>query len=57
MGAKQTSALIPLCHSIFLSKVDVHAQLQPDSRSLRITSEAATTAETGGCAAVLVPAR
>ena len=47
MGAKQTAALIPLCHNIFLSKVDVHATLQQESCSLLITAEASTTSETG----------
>eukprot|EP00891_Asterochloris_glomerata_P003889 jgi/Astpho2/3889/Aster-04398 len=47
MGAKQTAALIPLCHNIFLSKVDVRATLQQESCSLLITAEASTTSETG----------
>ena len=47
MGAKQTAALIPLCHNIFLTKVNVRATLQQESCSLLIAAEASTTSETG----------
>ena len=47
MGAKQTSALIPLCHNILLSKVDVWLTLEPESSSVRVDSEARTTGVTG----------
>ena len=47
MGAKQTSALIPLCHSIVLSRVGVRLVLEPESASVRIHSEARTTGKTG----------
>ena len=47
MGAKQTSALIPLCHNILLSRVGVRLILEPESSSVRIHSEARTTGETG----------
>ena len=47
MGAKQTSALIPLCHNILLSRVAVQLTLEPDSSSVRIHSEARTTGKTG----------
>jgi cyclic pyranopterin phosphate synthase len=45
MAAKQTSTLIPLCHQINLSKVNVTAQFVDDGISL--TAEAVTNAQTG----------
>ena len=45
MAAKKTSDLIPLCHQISLSKVDVTATLTETGVSL--TAEAITTAQTG----------
>lgn len=47
MGAKATSQLIPLCHNIPLSKVDVKLELQPRHHSVHITAEARTQAQTG----------
>lgn len=35
MGAKQTSALIPLCHNVAVSHVDVKARLEGEVVSLR----------------------
>ena len=45
MAAKRTSELIPLCHQIALSKVNVTAEITADGISL--TAEAVTTAQTG----------
>jgi cyclic pyranopterin phosphate synthase len=45
MGAKQTSALIPLCHPLPLTHVSV--ELTPTRRGYRITSQIRTTAQTG----------
>jgi cyclic pyranopterin monophosphate synthase len=45
MAAKRTSELIPLCHQIPLSKVNVTAELADDGILLR--AEAITTAQTG----------
>ena len=45
MAAKQTSALIPLCHPLQLSHVDV--DLIPTRRGYRIESRVRTTAQTG----------
>jgi cyclic pyranopterin phosphate synthase len=45
MAAKQTAALIPLCHPLSLSKVDV--ELTPTSRGYAIESRVRTTAQTG----------
>eukprot|EP00878_Enallax_costatus_P012306 GHUV01012854.1.p1 GENE.GHUV01012854.1~~GHUV01012854.1.p1 ORF type:complete len:373 (+),score=106.15 GHUV01012854.1:133-1251(+) len=46
-GAKQTANLIPLCHNIFLSKVDVHLQLQGGESAVVITATAKTLGQTG----------
>ncbi|HEV7699236.1 MAG TPA: cyclic pyranopterin monophosphate synthase MoaC [Pyrinomonadaceae bacterium] len=45
MAAKKTSELIPLCHQINLSKVNVTAEIGDDGIS--ITAEAITNAKTG----------
>ncbi len=45
MAAKKTSELIPLCHQINLSKVNVTAEFAPDGVTL--TAEAVTNAQTG----------
>ena len=47
MGAKQTSSLIPLCHSLMLSKVDVCLALHEADASVQIRSEARTVGKTG----------
>src|ERR1700759_2091559 len=44
-AAKQTSELIPMCHPLALSFVDVQAEVVPGG--VRITATAATTAGTG----------
>ena len=45
MAAKQTASLIPLCHPLQLSHVDV--DLIPTRRGYRIESRVRTTAQTG----------
>lgn len=45
MAAKKTSELIPLCHQIALTKVDVRIEFVEDG--LAIEAEAITTAQTG----------
>ena len=45
MAAKRTSELIPLCHPLPLSAVDVRLELAGDS--VEITASAETTAQTG----------
>ena len=45
MAAKRTSELIPLCHQINLSNVNVTAEL--DDAGVRLTAEAVTNAPTG----------
>lgn len=45
MAAKKTPELIPLCHQINLSKVNVTAEIQADG--IYLEAEAKTTAQTG----------
>jgi cyclic pyranopterin monophosphate synthase len=45
MAAKQTAALIPLCHPLPLSNVQV--ELTPTSRGYEIEARVGTTAQTG----------
>ncbi len=47
MGAKKTSELIPLCHPIALTKVDVDLQLKDELPGVVITSTARTIGKTG----------
>ncbi|KAI8470814.1 MAG: putative molybdenum cofactor biosynthesis pathway protein [Monoraphidium minutum] len=47
MGAKHTALLIPLCHSLLLSKVDVRLALDAPSCSVAVTSAAVTVGQTG----------
>src|SRR6202522_2233859 len=44
-AAKQTAGLIPMCHALALSFVDVEATVE--AGGVRITATAATTAATG----------
>lgn len=46
-AAKKTSELIPLCHNIFISKIDVELNLNSQNKSIEIKSFAQTTAQTG----------
>ena len=45
MAAKQTANLIPLCHQLPLSKVDIKTELKDDG--IYLEAEAVTTAQTG----------
>ena len=45
MAAKKTSELIPLCHQINLSKVNLTAEIADDG--IALSAEAVTTAQTG----------
>ncbi|KAI8477673.1 Molybdenum cofactor synthesis protein 1, partial [Branchiostoma belcheri] len=47
MAAKNTSNLIPLCHNIPISKVDVQLRLDPSQHAVHIVSEVSTTGKTG----------
>ena len=44
-GAKKTADLIPLCHPLMLSHANVEVRVEKDG--VRITADAATTAQTG----------
>jgi cyclic pyranopterin monophosphate synthase len=44
-GGKKTSELIPLCHPLQISKIDVNAAIDPTG--VRITSEARCVGQTG----------
>ena len=46
-AAKRTSELIPLCHPLPLSYVDVEVLVDPEAGSVAIRGEARTSAQTG----------
>ncbi|MBM7558366.1 cyclic pyranopterin monophosphate synthase MoaC [Marinitoga litoralis] len=45
MGAKKTSELIPMCHNIFISKIDIEFKINEDN--IEIFSMAKTESKTG----------
>jgi len=47
MGAKKTSELIPLCHSIRIDSVKVACEMHEPTNSVRIRCEAAASGVTG----------
>ena len=47
MAAKKTSSLIPLCHPLPLTKVEVNFELEPEEFALSIEARARTVAQTG----------
>ncbi len=47
MAAKQTPALLPLCHPLLLSEVKVDFDLDARSRAVNITAAVRTTGKTG----------
>jgi cyclic pyranopterin phosphate synthase len=47
MAAKRTSELIPLCHPIALTKIDVDLALDEGASAVRITATAKTRGQTG----------
>ena len=47
MAAKRTAELIPLCHPLPLSFVDVTAAIDTNEGAVTLTAEARTTAQTG----------
>lgn len=46
-AAKKTADLIPLCHNIFISKIDINFNLNEDKNIIEIHSFAKTTSVTG----------
>lgn len=47
MGAKQTSTLIPMCHPLPLTKVDIRFEEQPEINAIDIYGTAKVTGVTG----------
>jgi len=47
MAAKKTWELIPLCHPLPISKVDIKFKFLPEKHTLEIQSEVKTSAQTG----------
>ena len=46
-GAKKTSELIPLCHNIFISNIDLSFELDDKRNAIIISSKAVTESQTG----------
>ena len=46
-AAKKTSELIPLCHNIFITKIDVELRLNKEKKCVEINSFAKTESKTG----------
>ena len=46
-AAKRTAHLIPLCHPVFLTSVEVRFELEKETYSVRIEAEARTVSATG----------
>ena len=46
-AAKKTAELIPLCHNIFITKIDVELQLNEEKKCVEINSFAKTESKTG----------
>jgi cyclic pyranopterin monophosphate synthase len=46
-AAKRTAELIPLCHPLALSYVDVTVEVEPEAGLVRVEAEARTTGQTG----------
>jgi cyclic pyranopterin monophosphate synthase len=47
MAAKRTHELIPLCHSLALSSIDVSLAIDADSPAIKVTARVKTTGQTG----------
>lgn len=47
MGAKQTAALIPMCHPLSLTAVDINYSFNPANSEIIVSSCAQTTGKTG----------
>ncbi|MBN2871819.1 MAG: cyclic pyranopterin monophosphate synthase MoaC, partial [Halothiobacillaceae bacterium] len=47
MAAKRTGDLIPMCHPLMLTKVEVELTPEPENNSVHITAECAVTGQTG----------
>lgn len=47
MGAKKTSDLIPMCHNIFITGVDLKFEMDSENRAVHITATVSTVGKTG----------
>lgn len=47
LAAKHTSSLIPLCHSVPLSQIDIDFEIDADNSTIRIIATTKCTARTG----------
>ena len=47
MAAKRTWELIPLCHPLLLTSIEVHLEPDPEASVIRITATVRTTGRTG----------
>ncbi|MGM0609699.1 MAG: cyclic pyranopterin monophosphate synthase MoaC [Thermodesulfobacteriota bacterium] len=47
MAAKKTAEIIPLCHTLFLSFIDVGFDMRQSDFSIRVWAEARTASQTG----------
>ncbi|MDD3898701.1 MAG: cyclic pyranopterin monophosphate synthase MoaC [Syntrophomonadaceae bacterium] len=47
MGAKKTSSLVPMCHPLMLTSVDLNFEVDDDNSCIIITSTVKTTGKTG----------
>lgn len=47
MAAKQTASLIPLCHPIMLTKINVSLDLIPEKSAIRVVATTRTVGKTG----------
>ena len=62
MAAKQTSAIIPMCHPLMLSGIDIHFETDTEENAVHIKASVKTTGQTGvemealtGVSAALLP--
>jgi cyclic pyranopterin phosphate synthase len=47
MAAKRTAELVPLCHPLTLTKIEVNIELDDNIPGFRVTAEVRTVAQTG----------
>ncbi len=47
MGAKETSRLIPMCHNLFLTGVDIHFEIDYENHAILVQAEVETFGKTG----------
>ncbi len=47
MGAKETSRLIPMCHNLFLTGVDIHFEVDRGNHAIIVRAEVETFGKTG----------